>query len=161
MKWKDLIENWGLTSLKLKAGFLETEWKPTDPDKDAAWDLYVELLTRITTQALPDQDGIEKTALDSIYSIFPTTRSILKSRGRQCVEFTKLAVIVLNQIVRPFTAKWHKLSTDGSFSNPEICQQFRQELAILQSQLIIYAKALSDIADVEDLTDLNAAVANV
>lgn len=156
MKWKDLLENWGLTSLKLKAGFLETEWKPTEPDKDAAWDLYVELLTRISTQSLPDQDGIEKTALDSTYSLFPTTRSILKSRGRQCVEFTKLAVVVLNQIVRPFAAKWHKVSTDGGFSNPETCQQFRQELTTLQSQLIIYAKALSDIAGVEDLTDLNA-----
>lgn len=159
MKWRDLLENWGLTSLKLKAGFLETEWKPTDPDKDAAWDLYVELLTRITTQPLPTQDGIEKTALDSIYSLFPTTRSILKSRGRQCVEFTKLAVVVLNQIVRPFTAKWHRVSTEGGFSKPESCQQFRQELAELQSQLIVYAKALADIAGVEDLTELDSSEA--
>jgi hypothetical protein len=159
MKWKDLLEKWGMTSLKLKAGFLETEWKPTAPDKDAAWDLYVELLTRITTQTIPDQDGIEKTALDSIYSLFPTTRSILKSRGRQCVEFTKLSVVVLNQIIRPFTAKWHKVSTEGGFSKPETCQQFRQELTTLQSQLIIYATALADIAGVEDLTYLNASIA--
>ena len=159
MKWRDLLENWGLTSLKLKAGFLETEWKPTDPDKDAVWDLYVELLTRITTQPLPTQDGIEKTALDSIYSLFPTTRSILKSRGRQCFEFTKLAVVVLNQIVRPFTAKWHRVSTEGGFSKPESCQQFRQELAELQSQLIVYAKALADIAGVEDLTELDSSEA--
>jgi hypothetical protein len=35
------------------------EWKPSDPDKAAARDLYVELLTRITTQPLPDEDGVE------------------------------------------------------------------------------------------------------
>ena len=155
MKWKELLENWGMTSLKLKAGFLETEWKPTDPDKDAAWDLYVELLTRIATQPLANEAGIEKTALDSIYSIFPTTRSILKSKGRQCVEFTKLAIIVLNQIIRPFTAKWHRISTEDAFLKPETCKQFRKELEALQHQLITYAKALADIADVEDMTDLN------
>lgn len=155
MKWKDFLDTWGMTSLRLKAGFLETEWKPTDPDKDAAWDLYVELLTRITTQPLPHQHGIEKTALESIHSLFPTTRAILKARGRQCVEFTKLAIVVLNQIVRPFTAKWHRISVEDGFSTPDIRAQFRRELTELQRQLVIYAKALADIAEVEDLTELN------
>lgn len=154
MKFRDLLENWGMTSLKLKTGFLETEWKPTDPDKDAAWDLYVELLTRIATQPLARGDGLEVTALESVYSLFPTTRAILKSRGRQCVEFTKLAVVVLNQVVRPFTAKWHRLSTAGGFSDPAICRTFRQELEVLQKQLIAYTKALADIAEVEDLSTL-------
>jgi hypothetical protein len=35
MKWKDLLENWGMTFMKLKAVFFETEWQPTDPDKHA------------------------------------------------------------------------------------------------------------------------------
>jgi hypothetical protein len=155
MKWKDLLENWGMASLKLKTGFLETEWKPTDPDKDAAWDLYVELLTRIATQPLAVQDGIEKTALDSSHSLFQTTRTILKVRGRQCVEFTKLAVVVLNQIVRPFTARWHRVSIEGGFDDPEVRKHFRQELEGLQKQLITYAKVLADIAGVEDLTEIN------
>lgn len=155
MKFKDLLENWGMTSLKLKTGFLETEWKPTDPDKDAAWELYVELLTRIATQPLALEDGIEKTALESVYSLFPTTRAILKSRGRQCIEFTKLAVVVLNQIVRPFTAKWHRISGAGGFSDPKTCAQFRRELGLLQGRLVTYARALADIANVEDLTELN------
>ena len=155
MKWKDLIENWGMTSLKLKAIFLETEWKPTDSDKDAAWDLYVELLTRIAIQPLAVQDGIEKAALESIYSLFQTTRTILKVRGRQCVEFTKLAVVVLNQIVRPFTARWHRISIEGGFDDPEVRKHFRHELECLQKQLITYAKALAYIAGVEDLTELS------
>lgn len=68
MKIKDLFENWKLTGLKINAFFGEMEWKPSDPDKAAAWDLYIELLTRITTQPLPDEDGVEQTALASIHN---------------------------------------------------------------------------------------------
>ena len=71
----------------------------------AAWELYIELLTRITTQPLPQSYGDEKTALDSVFSIFGLTRSIIKENGTNCIEFTKIAIIVLNQIIRPFTAK--------------------------------------------------------
>lgn len=78
MKWRKWIKKWNMTSLKITAPFLEMEWNPSEPDKVAAWELYIELLTRITTQSLPDEDGIEQTALDSIYSLFSTTRMILK-----------------------------------------------------------------------------------
>ncbi len=74
--------------------------------KEAAWDLYVELLTRITTQPLPDEDGVEQTALDSIYALFGITRETLKAHGRSCIQFAKIAIVVLEQVVRPFTAKW-------------------------------------------------------
>lgn len=60
MKFRELFEKWHLTGLHVKTPIMEMEWKPSDPDKDAAWDLYVELLTRITTQSLPSGDGIEK-----------------------------------------------------------------------------------------------------
>ena len=89
-----------------KPRVMEMEWQPSDPDKDAAWDLYIELLTRITTQPLPDEDGIEKTALDSVLRPFRTDPGeTLKTHGRSCIHFTRIAVIVLNQIIRPFTAK--------------------------------------------------------
>jgi hypothetical protein len=156
MKFRDLFEKWNLTGLKVKTPMMEMEWNPSDPDKDAAWDLYVELLTRITTQVLPHGDGIEKTALDSIYSLFGITRATLKDHGRSCVEFTKISVIVLNQVIRPFTAKWHRLSEQGSFKDPEKCHEFRLELLALQIQLRNYARLLADLADVEDLTGMDA-----
>lgn len=154
MRWGDWLENWGMSSLKLKAGFLETEWKPNPQDKQAAWELYIELLTRITTQALDPSDGDEKTALDSIFSLFPTTRLILRQEGRLCKEFTKISIVVLNQVVRPFTAKWHKASLAGAFDEPQQCAQFRNDLALLQEKLICYAQMLAQMADVEDLTSL-------
>lgn len=154
MKWRKWLENWDMTSLKISAPFLEMEWNPAEPDKDAAWELYVELLTRITTQPLSDEDGDEETALQSVYALFGLTRSIIKSHGRDCREFTKIAIVVLNQIIRPFTAKWHKGLVAGQFSNSNACREFRGELNELQEKLRIYTKMLSDMAGVEDLTSL-------
>ena len=57
MKWSKWIEQWDMTSLKIKTPFLDMEWKPQDEDKAAAWELYIELLTRITTQPLDDTHG--------------------------------------------------------------------------------------------------------
>lgn len=37
-------------------------------DKDAAWELYVEMLTRIVTQPLPYDMGDDQTALDNVYA---------------------------------------------------------------------------------------------
>ena len=80
MKWSKWLENWDMTSLKIKAPFLEMEWNPSEPDKVAAWRLYVELLTQYDSSTC-SKDGDEKTALDSVYSLFPTTRSIIRTTG--------------------------------------------------------------------------------
>ncbi len=154
MKWRKWLENWDMTSLKFSVPFLEMEWNPAEPDKDAAWELYIELLTRITTQPLPEGDGDEKTALQSVHSLFGLTRSIIRYHGRDCKEFTKIAIVVLNQIIRPFTAKWHKALVAGEFRRPDVCKNFREELNGLQVKLHIYTKMLSQMAGVEDLTNL-------
>lgn len=134
--------------------FLEAEISFNQNDKDAAWELYVELITRIVTQELKLEDGDEKSALQSVYSLFPITREILKRRGRKCIQFSKIAVAVLNQIVRPFTAKWHKKDLAGAFQNQKECHSFRKELRELQKEIQKYTRLLADIAEVEDLTDI-------
>lgn len=50
----------GMESLKIPPPFLQMEWTPKDADKSAAWALYIELLTWITTQSLPIEHGDEK-----------------------------------------------------------------------------------------------------
>ena len=154
MKWSKWLEQWDMTSLKIKTPFLDMEWKPKDEDKSAAWELYIELLTRITTQPLAQSHGDEDTALKSVYTIFPITREVIKNNGRHCIEFTKIAIVVLNQVIRPFTAKWHRLSLQGAFADPAKCAQFREELEALQSVLKKYTKMLANMAGVEDLTEL-------
>lgn len=153
MQIRELFDRWGLTSLHVKAGILDLNFEPKDPDREAAWELYVELLTRITTQSLAEEDGDEKTALESVYQLFPITREVLKKHYRSD-QFAKITIIVLNQIVRPFTAKWHKRSLDGAFKEPISRKEFREELDILQEHLRQYTRMLSEMADVEDLVDL-------
>jgi len=154
MKLSKWFENWDLTGLKIKTPILEMDWAPQEADKDAAWDMYIELLTRITTQALPNDNGIEQTALESIYTIFGITREIIKTHGRDCEGFARIAIVILNQIIRPFTARWHKLSTEGAFDNKETCVLFRSELSELQAKLTNYCKMLAEISGVEDLTKM-------
>ena len=154
MKRRDFLEKWGLSSLKIKFGFLEGEFNPRDPDRAAAWELYVELLTRATTQNIAPEDGDEEAALESVHAIFPLTRDILRGHGSGAGEFAKLAIPVLNQIIRPFTTKWHRRSLAGAFKVPDLCREFRDELALLQPRLRDYTRALADMAQVEDLTNL-------
>jgi hypothetical protein len=154
MKWRDWLQKWGLTSLKINLHFLEAEWVPKDADRDAAWELYIELLTRITTQPLPREDGVEAAALASVHALFGLTREAIKRHGRECQEFTKIAIVVLNQVVRPFTAKWHRLSQQGAFEDATRCAEFRTELEEQQAKLREYTRMLADLAGVEDLTSL-------
>lgn len=154
MKWQQWLDQWGMSSLKIKTPFLEMDFQPQDADRDAAWELYIELLTRIATQPLDDEHGDEKAALGSVFSLFGITRQVLKNHSRYCNEFAKIAIVVLNQVVRPFTAKWHKLSLSNCFADKEQCKVFRQELSELQIELRKYTKMLADMAGVEDLTEL-------
>jgi len=154
MKWKKWLENWDMTSLKINLKFLEMEWSPKEADKNAAWELYIEMLTRVSTQYLEPDHGDEETTLKSIYSLFDITRNIIKTHGRDCAEFAKIAIIVLNQKIRPFTAKWHKESVAGAFKDEDKCKVFRKELDALQKELRKYTKMLAGIASVEDLTRL-------
>src|ERR1700730_3420227 len=121
MKRRDFLQKWGLSSLKINLGFAEGEFAPQDPDRAAAWELYVELLTRITTQYLAPEDGDEKTAPHGVHAIFPLPREIRRRHGSGCGEFAKLAIPVLNQLIRPFTAKWHRLSLANAFGDSERC----------------------------------------
>ncbi len=158
MIWLDWLKKWQMTKLQLNSPFLNIELKFADADRSAAWEMYIELLTRITTQTLDTQHGDEKTALDSIYSLFPTTRTIIKQHGRNSLQFTKLAIVVLNQVIRPFTARWHKRSLDKAFDNPAHCDEFRRELAELQADLRRYTGMLGEMAGVEEdliLLELN------
>ena len=149
-----LLTRFNITRVRLNPMGIGLEVEFNSDDQDAAWDLYVEMLTRIVTQPLPSEVGDEKTALDSVFSLFATTREILRRRGRNTIQFSKVAIPVLNQIVRPFTAKWHRESLAGAFDDPDRCREFRAELAELQVELRNYNRLLASIAGVEDLTDL-------
>lgn len=147
------LEQWDLTSLKITPPFLSIEIHPRNADRKAAWDLYVELITRVSTQRLGPTQGDEAAALSSIHELFSLTRDIIKRHGPSCINFARIAVVILNQRVRPFTAAWHGHILRGPLDTAAKTE-FRNQLSDLQSELRNYTRLLADLANVEDLTAL-------
>ena len=156
MNLRNLFARFQLKNITLNAGIAKAKISFKSSDRDAAWELYIEMLTRIVTQHLPPKSGDEQSALDSVYTLFPTTREVLRRHGNGTIEFSKVAVPMLNQIVRPFTTKWHKESLAKAFNNEKKRQEFRMELEELLNDLRKYNRMLAEIAGVEDLTNLES-----
>lgn len=128
----------------------------TEADTKAAWELYVELVTRVSTQPLEDEDGVEVTALESIAKLFGIAREIMRKSGPGAAAFSAFALTLLNYRLRPFTAPWHKRSAEGRLSDPAIAGRFRDELRSLQEDLRAAADVLAEMAQVPRLSDYSA-----
>lgn len=126
--------------------FANKEWQPADADKSAAWELYTEMRTRITTQPLAFRHGDEESALTSVYNIFGLTRDVIKKHPG-CTHFAVLAVHVLNVHIRPFTANWHRIKVAGRLSSSDTCHLFRRELEQLQGKLRLFMRLLGHLAE--------------
>jgi len=131
--------------------FADKEWSPSAEDKSAAWELYTEMRTRITTQPLAYRHGDEETALTSVYKMFDLTRTAI-ARHEDCTHFATLAVHVLNVHIRPFTAYWHKVKVAGQLGNSDTCHRFRRELAELQGKLRLFMRLLGHLAEGDEFT---------
>ncbi len=151
-------------SLPWKIGSVRIE--PNYAQRDAAWSLYVELVTRISTETLYEGEGILREALNSLYRLFDITRDILKKAGSQVGpnhnQVGGIAIAALNEGLRPFLAEWHpKLQlwestrpADVSIKEWEVRwddeAKMRAALKRLTSDLAQYAKALAQIAGVKE-----------
>ena len=155
MNIKALFAKFQLEKIRMGPKWANVEVTFNDEDRAAAWELYVEILTRIVTQPLLSGTGDEETALKSVHSLFPTTREILRRRGPSTIEFSKVAIPILNQVVRPFVARWHRESLSDAFDSAKR-KEFREQLEVLQVDLCQYIRLLAKVAGVEDLTDLEA-----
>ncbi len=59
-------------SIDLKLFSITGTWEPNDTERRAAWELYVELVTRVAT--VPLEYGLLREALTSLYSLFSSAR---------------------------------------------------------------------------------------
>lgn len=101
--------------VKLDLKFLSIggTWEPNDAERRAAWELYVELVTRISVAPL--RDGIAREALSSLHAVFGQAREILRRYGPEVAEpkpdgeynLGFLTVALLNLALRPVLAYWH------------------------------------------------------
>jgi hypothetical protein len=147
--WAAWLEQWQIENPGIDAERANEFWSPNDADRALAWDIYVELQTRIAIQSLKDEEGDDTTALKSIADLFKLSRESMRLHGVECANTGTLLTAFLNQKVRSFTAKWHKQSVEEKWSenlgakHPE----FRVDLKDLQPVLRTLAKALSHLAD--------------
>lgn len=129
-----------------------------NPSAVPAHALWVELATRITTQRLHYRSGDEETAVESIHSLFATTRRLMTEHPDAKV-FEEYALKLLNDALRPYTARWHGWMTedhdrplrDGKpvlrFTDEWVRRKFREELVQLQPLLFGYQLVFKEISE--------------
>jgi hypothetical protein len=173
MKEEDMAK---LTSVKVSIklpyiGGIEGMWEPDKSEREAAWEMYVELITRISVAELQPDEGLLREALSSLYSLFESTRKILREHGPSVaqpksddgISFGYLAVAILNTILRPLLSKWHPLLKDYEDKRPadissvgyerkwEHYNELRAELKKVRGTLKEYANLLAQVAGVPAL----------
>ena len=151
MDWKEFLgpyDEEGLFDPTFVARWGERAWNPVEADRQAAAKLHMQIISRIATQRLGYLDGVEKTALDSVYALFGLTRAIC-DKLPDARHFATLAWQVINTHVRPFTAKWHRQSQRGRLSALDTTDVFRAELATLQGKLRRFEELLAHLRDGE------------
>lgn len=151
-------------SVSLPFGLGELELVPDEAQQQAAWELYVELSTRVSSQPLEPWGGSLREALNSLHEIFSATRETLRRAG-PCVSqgpssFGAIAITVLNKGIRPFLTKWHSelsvyehkmpinMNTFDYEQKWDKAPEFRQDLKELQTQINVYIQVLASIAGV-------------
>lgn len=146
-RWRDRLAHHGaLFDEAFLTSWGDELWEPNDADRKAAAELHVQLVSRITTQRLGYTDGVEATALKSVYDLFDKTRDIT-TRQFEGRHFDAFAWHVLNLHVRPFTAKWHRQSQRGALTALDATDLFRAELTDLQRVLSAFDDLLMEIRD--------------
>lgn len=144
--------------------FSEMTFVVDDSNRHVAWSLFIETITRITTQPLDTDEGFLREALSSLYGLFQITRDLLKSMepskdvsgNKMTVEM--FAISMLNDELRPFLAKWHPLLTNFETRFPDkldsewdLNSECREELNKLRSQIMDYARGFGELAEVKNL----------
>ncbi len=157
-------------------GEISGTWEPADAERSAAWELYLELVTRVSVEELSADEGFLREALTSLYTFFGTTREILRRYGPEIaprlapghVSFAVLAVTVLNRVLRPLLASWHPRLAAYESQRPagrdpvawerewEHSDELRGAIAEVRGALMSLARTLQEVAGVSDLIDLPA-----
>jgi hypothetical protein len=158
-------------NLPFGLGGISGIWAPHEAERKAAWEMYVELVTRISVEDLAAREGLLREALSSLYTLFGSTREILRRYGPEVatpkrgheLSFGLIAVTVLNRALRPLLARWHpELSDYESTRAADIStleherrwdrqEELRRELAELRGTLQGYADLLAEVAGVPSL----------
>lgn len=136
----------------------ELHFSVTRDSQQVAWKLFVESVTRISTQPLDERSGLLREAMTSLYGLFNIVREVLKQSspsvktgGGPTVEH--LAIAMLNNELRPFLSRWHPALLQWEKAHPDHTDsewpqelECRTELASVQRHLKEYALGFGRLA---------------
>jgi hypothetical protein len=122
-----------------------SEDKQPSPDQAAAHEFLSELRTRISTHPLPYQYGVESRALESLWEVFEHARTAMKNHPG-CETFAHRTTEMLNLVLRPVTAKWHRAHNEGRLNSRDGGNEFRADLEAVQTKLREFADELHEMA---------------
>jgi hypothetical protein len=158
-----------LRSVEVSLPFVKGTWEADRDQQRAAWELYVELVTRISVEPM-DNVGLLREAMNSLQSLFSETRRVLKHYGssvavpaaKGSLSLGSIAIQILNGVLRPFLSKWHpELQAHEALRSPgaspgeherrwerrnEVLREFEQQREILSA----YADLLAQAAGISD-----------
>ncbi|WP_217161921.1 toll/interleukin-1 receptor domain-containing protein [Streptomyces sp. AC512_CC834] len=138
--------------------------RPSPLERAAAFDLQVELVTRVGVQPLPRDHGSLREALTSLHSLFATTRELLHRVATETatpLTLPGIAARLTNTHLRPFLTTWHPaLQEHEAVRPPEVSPveherrwkrspDMRADLAELQQPLTSVAKDLAGLCGID------------
>jgi hypothetical protein len=159
--------------LDLKVFSIGGTWEPNGAERRAAWELYVELITRISVAPL--RGGIAREALSSLYALFGASREVLRRYGPDVAEPKRdgvynlgfLTVAMLNFAVRPLLSYWHpelqawEATRDAAVSvkaHEDAWGRIGDLRAELERTRVVLAEWAATLAAACGIPDLSAAV---
>ena len=115
---------------------IDRECYPSSTDQKAAWEIYVEITTRISAVTYTaDCDARE--ALDSLYKLFQIIRTAL-AKNENCYRTLKAVLPLSNGKYREFLTYWgarrDSLKADGDGSKVKLTTEFKLDLEKLQKE---------------------------
>ncbi|MET7638087.1 toll/interleukin-1 receptor domain-containing protein [Streptomyces sp. NPDC005438] len=133
-------------------------------ERAAAFDLQVELVTRVGVQPLPGEHGSLREALSSLHSLFATTREVLHRVATETaapLTLPTVAARLINIHLRPFLTTWHPALQEHETDRPsdvspvehergwKLAPAMRADLAELREPLTSAARELADLCGVD------------
>ncbi|WP_018546170.1 toll/interleukin-1 receptor domain-containing protein [Streptomyces sp. LaPpAH-108] len=140
---------------------------PGAAERAAAFDLQIELITRVGVQPLAPDQGSLREALTSLHSLFATARDVLHRVASEPTTsaLPRITATLLNTHLRPFLSTWHPLLQDHEANRPPHTSpteherlwphaaEMRQQLDALRMPLTATARSLGELCGT-DLTSV-------
>lgn len=153
-----------LEKVSISAGPIKADFKPTNEERDAAWQVLIDLGTSIATQPFLDKTGHIRDVLSSLHRSFKATQATLRDLRPSTFDgdmhFASVCMALLTKSLGPFLAKWHEPLAAYEANRPKNVSelqhehawpertQFLQQLDDLQATMRAFTTLLSQLAGI-------------